>query len=124
MAEEFKKALTPEEHIDVLEKRKSFRVESNINVRLGELPGFKNYLIKNISGGGVFIETDEQLPMGTELTLHLELPDHDEALKLKGRVVWINPKDLTHLKKGVGIEFDKLDSAQQESIEQLIYENL
>lgn len=59
--------------------------------------------LQDLSRGGVRFSTPGPAPRGTLLELQLQLPDADDALKLRGRVVW------TRLSSGqfheVGVEF-------------------
>jgi len=54
--------------------------------------------IKNISAGGVFIETTVPVSIGQELSLTFALPYHQAHIKITGEVVRINPQ-------GIGVEF-------------------
>lgn len=44
---------------------------------------------RNISRGGLFIRSDEQLEKGTQLLFKLHVPELNEPLSLKGRVAWV-----------------------------------
>jgi len=61
---------------------------------------FRDY-IKDISSGGLFIETDTALFMNQELVITFFLPDVQAPLKIKGKVVRTDAK-------GFGIKFDEL----------------
>jgi Tfp pilus assembly protein PilZ len=54
--------------------------------------------IKNISAGGVFIETSEPVCIGQELSLTFGLPYHQTHIKITGEVVRISPQ-------GIGVKF-------------------
>ena len=46
-----------------------------------------------VGGGGLFIESADPLPIGTELTVRFALPDRPaEWLEVRGRVAWVCPK--------------------------------
>lgn len=61
---------------------------------------FRDY-IKDISSGGLFIETDTALFMNQELVITFFLPDVQAPLKIKGKVVRTDAE-------GFGIKFDEL----------------
>ena len=54
--------------------------------------------IKNISAGGVFIETSVPASIGQELSLTFALPYHQAHIKITGEVVRISPQ-------GIGVRF-------------------
>jgi len=61
---------------------------------------FRDY-IKDISAGGLFIETDTALFMNQELVITFFLPDARAPIKIKGKVVRTNAE-------GFGIKFDEI----------------
>jgi|YelNatPaOPRAMG01_1025707.scaffolds.fasta_scaffold07108_5 uncharacterized protein (TIGR02266 family) len=62
---------------------------------------------KDISQGGMFIETNNIPAKGNIVFVDFYLPGVRRKLKLKGRVVWVNTKedDNGSTKPGIGIEF-------------------
>jgi len=54
--------------------------------------------LKNISAGGVFIETSLPIAIGQELSLTFALPTHRKHIKITGEVVRISPQ-------GIGVKF-------------------
>jgi uncharacterized protein (TIGR02266 family) len=69
---------------------------------------FKDF-IKNISPGGVFIETSIPFNVGQELSLTFALPNCQKHIKITGEVVRITPQ-------GIGVKFGMLKQ-QQETIQ-------
>ena len=53
---------------------------------------------RNISSGGVFIETSAPLSVGQKITLWFSTPLGEELIKMKGEIVW-TPQ------KGIGVKF-------------------
>ena len=72
---------------------------------------FKDF-IKNISGGGVFIETPETFFVGQEITLIFSSPSSQGPIKITGKVVWRVPK-------GVGVKFASASTDLEAIIESL-----
>ncbi|MDB5037019.1 MAG: type pilus assembly PilZ [Bacteriovoracaceae bacterium] len=103
-----------------LSKRQKLRVDANYQVRMESVGEFKKAYIKNISGGGFFIETDNLSAMGTQITLELFLPEEKESLKIKGEVAWTNPKKGTATPQGIGIKFLSLSEPQRLKIQKLV----
>ena len=77
--------------------------------------------LANISEMGIFLRTEEPLPMGTALRLRFAPPD-GAPLELDGLVVWVN-----HVRPGgdnpnpgMGVRFVGLTSEQRERVVQLV----
>jgi uncharacterized protein (TIGR02266 family) len=60
-----------------------------------------------IGGGGLFIESQSPLPVGTKLSLEFSLPERgNEWLAAKGVVAWVCPKaDQYTFSPGMGVRF-------------------
>ena len=56
--------------------------------------------VKDISFGGVQVQTNAPLPVGTQSEFMLQLPHHEAPLHLHGRVVWSTPT-------AFGVAFDR-----------------
>ena len=66
-----------------------------------------NYSV-NMSTGGVFMETENILPVGTILLVKFKLPDNDTIIACNVRVTWANePGNLnkSQLPPGMGLQF-------------------
>jgi type IV pilus assembly protein PilZ len=81
---------------------------------------------RDISKGGMYIKTDNPLPVGTELQFQITLPRRPQALLLEGRVMWINdgganakPAIPQH---GMGIQFIWHDDGARETFETVVEE--
>ena len=75
--------------------------------------------VTNISRGGLFIRTENPLPVQTEVALSLHLPEDDRVIQARGRVVWNYdvPRDSFHVVSGMGIKFVDLPAEQMTRIE-------
>jgi Tfp pilus assembly protein PilZ len=88
-------------------KREHNRKPISSNIEYVTKYGSDKGLIKNISAGGVFIETRMPFRSGEDITLNFIFPlDPLEQVNIKGRIVRINPN-------GVGIEFHPLTHEQE-----------
>ncbi|MGE4544960.1 MAG: TIGR02266 family protein [Pedobacter sp.] len=98
-----------EKHLKV-PRRAAPRVEAKMHVTYREPSGEHalTHFSINISTGGLFIETETPLPVGTPLLLDFTLPGHHDIVRCKGRVAWVNhadgPKHL-RLPPGMGLQF-------------------
>jgi Tfp pilus assembly protein PilZ len=50
--------------------------------------------MRNISAGGLFIETKTPVYIDQELTMTFTLPDFENPFNVTGKVVWANPKGI------------------------------
>ena len=83
------------------EDRKHHRKQTSIYaVFSGQDCYFRDY-IKDISAGGIFIETETALFINQELVITFFLPNSSKPIKIRGKVVRSDPK-------GFGIQFDEL----------------
>ncbi|MBW2420869.1 MAG: response regulator [Deltaproteobacteria bacterium] len=80
--------------------------------------------VRNISRGGLFVETPWQVPMRTEVQLHFELPDTDTPVTPTAQAIWHqeNPDRLTG--RGVGMRFLSLDGRALRTLDDYIFERM
>ncbi len=71
-------------------------------------------LSKNISAGGMFVETKESLPIGSELELRFHLDDGEPIIVAKGEVMYVVNK------LGLGVRFRDLTEADGKRIENYV----
>jgi Tfp pilus assembly protein PilZ len=69
---------------------------------------FYRDIIKNISAGGVFIETAETFSEGRKILMTFMPPDHQRPFKISGEIIRIDPD-------GIGVTF-KIKSQVQEMV--------
>lgn len=67
---------------------------------------------KDISVGGMFIESDTKLSFGQEVTIVLRLPGSKADSRLPGVVRWLNPG-------GFGVQFGLLGARETHAISEL-----
>ena len=69
--------------------------------------------IQDISAGGLFIETNKPFSLGQDVTLSFPLPNHQEHIKITGKVVRATPK-------GIGVKFEMADEDQEAMVKALL----
>ncbi len=71
-----------------------------------------------VGGGGLFIESQQPLRVGSEVSLEFTLPERPaEWIPAEGTVVWVCPKpDQYTFAAGMGIRFTKIDPAARERV--------
>lgn len=72
--------------------------------------------VEDISESGVFIRTDESLPLGLAVSVDLARPGLKKALRLTGKVV----RRTSQGKVGIGVHFDTPDSETRARLVQLL----
>ncbi len=76
---------------------------------------YQSYIL-DISIGGVFIETDERVPLGREMLLKFSLPNQTQPFSVAGKIAWSGPK-------GFGVKFDKISPPQMRALRSFIEQN-
>lgn len=74
----------------------------------------------NLSKGGLFLESDAPQPVGTTLTLKLQVPGAQEEVVVTGRVAWVRDESQTGKPTGMGIAFGPLEERVDGLIDGLI----
>lgn len=75
-----------------------------------------------IGGGGLFIESQTPLPVGTRLAMEFSLPEKSEEwMPAKGTVAWVCPKaDQYTFSPGMGVRFTEIAEDVRERIHELV----
>lgn len=73
----------------------------------------------NLSSGGVFVNSHHAPPIGTRVSVLLQLPGHSEC-KLAGRVAWAQPSGPGVDEPGMGIEFVEPDAATRTLLGEMV----
>jgi uncharacterized protein (TIGR02266 family) len=73
----------------------------------------------NLSKGGIFLESSAPLPVGTEVTLRLDVPDVG-AFDLIGQVAWVRQASPDGLPDGMGIQLRELDERYGGLIDRMV----
>jgi uncharacterized protein (TIGR02266 family) len=76
---------------------------------------------RNVSRGGIFVESEDPVPRAEEVLLEFRLPEAQRSLAPTAQVVWHRPK-ANGLPHGMGLQFLALDSAAAEAIDCFVYE--
>ncbi len=89
--------------------RSTPRVMAQLQVHFGVNPQvlLTDYSV-NLSTGGVFLKTDNPLPLDTPLSLEFSLPDLTSPIRCQGRVAWVNAAENASkplLPPGMGVQF-------------------
>lgn len=104
-----------------IERRQYERYETSISVDYSSGDTFLFSYIQNISEMGIFIRSDNPLPIGTLLELRFA-PDGQAPIEVLGEVTWINPYRPfgDNLNPGMGVHFRDLSAELRERIVELV----
>lgn len=104
------------------ENRRYKRLSANwiVKVRAATATAEEMNQIKDISLGGVFIETRYPFEIGTLIEFEFQVPGAPESLVAKGIVRWSNDGKLAGQPLGMGVEFVELASKSKETIRRII----
>ena len=101
------------------ERRRSRRVPVEIQIRYETADGFFQDYIRNLSLGGIFIQTPQPLPMNTKLKVQFSLPDMPVPIVADGVVVHTlrvgQAKNASAC--GMGIKFAELEPSSKQELE-------
>jgi len=88
------------------DNRTNRRVETSIDILFRESGAFIKSHTLNVSNGGLFLETENPLPIDSVVTLRMRLPGETEPMEIQGCVVWSNPKGKNNaFPSGMGRQF-------------------
>jgi uncharacterized protein (TIGR02266 family) len=79
--------------------------------------------ISELGEGGLFVATDDPLPVGSFVDLEIVVADSGKTLDIKGEVVW-TCKEQDAARTGMGIKFVGLTPKQRDAVQQLVYDRL
>lgn len=77
--------------------------------------------VRNLSRGGIFVETDTEVAPGTELALEFALPDAPLRFCPTAQVMWMRGPD-NGTPPGLGMRFLALDGESAREIDSYVYE--
>jgi uncharacterized protein (TIGR02266 family) len=113
-------ALPDEDSKSGAERRQFPRADIMLKVRYRHAKDFLADYTENISAGGVFIATEEQFEMGTELDFEVSFPGLLDPIPLKGMVKWCRPARSAEEPAGIGIQFAAEEAVGKGPLAQLV----
>jgi len=97
------------------------RVALETDVRIAGHDGDVWARARNVSRGGIFVESERDLPPDSEVQLEFALPETQDALAPTAKVVWRRMATRT-LAAGLGLQFLKLDREAARRLDEYVYE--
>ena len=99
--------------------RRSARVHHEVMVGVSSEEGTISGWGTNLSVGGVFVNSHRAPPVGSHVSVLLQLPGHSEC-KLPGRVAWAQASGPGVDEPGMGIEFLDVDDATRALVGKMV----
>jgi uncharacterized protein (TIGR02266 family) len=101
--------------------RQDPRREVTFEVHYRTAQEFRAAYAGNISGGGIFIRTQEPPPLNRTVQLRFTLPGVLQSFECQGLVVWANPAPRESLRPaGMGLKFLDLPRQAKQRIEAFV----
>lgn len=104
----------PETHAAV-ERRRTDRAPVVVRIEYSTVDALFSDFTRNINEGGIFVETEESIPLDEKVDLKLRLPVSNELVHVQGRVVRVEQATATSA-AGIAVEFGQLDARARELI--------
>ncbi len=88
--------------------------------------GFRSAYLRNISEGGVYVESGSTFKMGNRFLLKMVLENPALVIEQNVQVVWVNanPSPGSGLEPGVGVAFLNLPAASKKMIKAIVHNRL
>ncbi|HVG58405.1 MAG TPA: TIGR02266 family protein [Hyalangium sp.] len=96
------------------------RLEYELPVAYKTVAGFVTDWATNISRGGLFINTQKPLPVGTHVKLIVSLPGTEFPFDMTGRVTRVNESHANNQVPGMAIEFVGVDEEKRIRLEEFV----
>jgi len=95
--------------------------EEDVRVRLVRADASSWGVVRDLSRGGVFVESRGTLPVRSELGLDFTLPDERKPLRPSAQVVWAGPHPRSR-EPGMGLRFLGLDRPSTHQIDSFVHQ--
>jgi uncharacterized protein (TIGR02266 family) len=103
-----------------LNRRRQPRVPLQLEVEYRTSGNFLVAYSRNLSKGGVFLQSDTPMPVGTPLSVRLRVPGVIELIEVDAVVAWVRPPGSSAGLSGMGIEFGAIDQSYGELIDRIV----
>ena len=103
------------------EQRRQPRTPVRVLVEYDSVEEFLIDYTSNISIGGLFIQTQDPLEVGTLFRIRFRIPGDPEPVETDAEVCWIlRPEDAGALQPGMGVRFASLKEEDRARVEDLL----
>lgn len=104
------------------ERRKFARANQVIEINFKDTESFIKAYIGNVSGGGLFIKTEEPVELNESLIVKFFLPNDLNPITAEGKVVWVTPRGVKNpsYPPGFGLKFVHLKPEDRKKLDDFI----
>jgi uncharacterized protein (TIGR02266 family) len=102
-----------------LNDRRDERIALALEVEFRNAAAFLVAYSTNLSKGGMFVETDDPLPVGTEVAMRFAVPG-EPAIDVIGVVAWVQAWRTEQQPRGMGVRFDHLEARHGDAIDRIV----
>lgn len=107
--------------IDTDDRRYQRRLPIRINVAYEDMEDFLTDYTANLSIGGMFIETEDPLGVGTHFRLRFTVPNRPAPIDTIAEVRWAQERTPgSPMAPGMGVRFQELAPADQEAVQEML----
>ena len=101
------------------ERRKTERTGLVVRIDYRTVDDLFSEFARNINEGGLFVESEAPHPTGTAVDLQFTLPGSEDPLQIRAHVVRASAGGAGE-PRGMGLEFEHLDGAARQRINELV----
>lgn len=104
------------------DKRTAQRIDYESTIDLKSDDKFFTGFVRNISDGGLFVQTGEPPAVGTRLWIRFSLPTMAEAVDIETEVCWVRAFQAMHpdMMPGMGLKFLHLSPEVEQAVNTFI----
>ena len=103
------------------DRRVEPRAEVDLEVHYRTAQEFLSAYARNISGGGMYIRTQQSLPLNQAVRVRFTLPGIAHKFEIRGIVVWSNPApSRSSFPSGMAVKFTEIDPKSQKIISDFV----
>ena len=109
------------------ERRRAPRADVELVIEYSDLEHFCQDYARNVSLGGIFIETRRPLPAGSTVQLSFGLPGYGGRIRSSGKVVRsvsVEEAKERGIRPGMGVSFEDLSEESKAVIDSLVRRSL
>lgn len=103
-------------------RRKDDRIPKNLSLTFQSSDKLIKAYTENISLGGIFIKTRRPFSVGERFTLHLQLPDGLEPMRIECEVAWNRIEHVSNEKypTGMGVKFIHINKTDRRRLKMML----
>ena len=114
---EIVRSLNSDVPFDIEDRRGTVRVDMQLAVYFPDAEGFDQAYVKNVSDGGMLIESNRPLTVGDQISLVVHVGEPYRTVEARVEVVWVSSPPA----RGAGVRFVELTPGGRTAINEIIH---